>query len=255
MAKLFLIPTPIAKTEESSIFPSANREIIGNLRHFLVENIQNAISFLKWMNHPLPEYELFFEILDKRTKPESIHELMEPMRKGNDVGILTDAGMPGIADPGNLAVRWAHSNNHEVSTLIGPSSLFLALASSGLNGQNFHFIGYLPREESERNQRIKQLENESAQNGTTILFIEAPQRNSAVFTSLLENLNPESALSVAKNLTDSNQFLKTLTVENWQELEAPNLDSVPVIFLFQAVKTTQISFGKTKKRHSKKGRR
>lgn len=235
MATLYLIPTPISKQAPAELFPLLNAKLIEGVRHFLVETIQQGVRFLEWMEHPVPTYEIEFAELNKYTKPEEIHELMAPMRGGYDMGVMSDAGCPGVADPGSLAVSWAHANGHRVKPLIGPSSLLLALMASGLNGQNFQFHGYLPRNTDERKQRIKQLEEISSRDNTTQLFIEAPQRNLDVLKTLNETLHQESKLCIAANLSSDNEHISTRSVGEWRTLVLPAIEKIPVIFLFQGV--------------------
>ncbi|MEX0883411.1 MAG: SAM-dependent methyltransferase, partial [Cyclobacteriaceae bacterium] len=170
------------------------------------------------------------EVLDKKTPGHEVEKLMEPVLRGENAGIVSDAGCPGIADPGAMAVAYAQKKDIQVVPLAGPSSMFLALMGSGLNGQSFSFGGYLPIDRKERIAAIKSLEEQSKRNNSTQMFMETPFRNRKLMEDLLHHLQPETLLCVASNLTGQGEFLKTKRVLNWRK-SVPNLHKIPTVFL------------------------
>jgi len=173
---------------------------------------------------------LSFSVLDKETTPEAIGELLKPIQDGHDIGIISESGIPAVADPGNLAVAYAHSKNIPVVILPGPSSIMLAMAASGLNGQQFAFHGYLPIDEKECSGAIKTFEKESKARNQTQIFIETPFRNNRLLKAFLKNLSPTTRLCVAIDLTGAEEKIISKTVKSWPSVELPKL---PAIFLFQ----------------------
>lgn len=228
--KLYLIPTILADDTVGLLFSDEWRERIKHIQFFCVENARTARRFLSSLKvYPSIEA-LSFSLLDKETTSEKIAELLNPLEEGHDVGIISESGIPAVADPGQLAVMFAHQHGFEVTILPGPSSIMLALAASGFNGQKFAFHGYLPIEEKDCAQTIKTLENESKTKNQAQIFIETPFRNNRLLKALLKNLSPNTYLCVALDLTGSNEKITSQPVKKWPMLELPKL---PAIFLFQ----------------------
>lgn len=236
--RLFLIPTPLGKQKENTSIPDYTIQHLHHITHFCVENLQNAVSFIKWTGHPVPEFELKFYELNKRTSEFQIQEYLQVLLNGSDVGILTDAGCPGVADPGAGMVKMAHHFDIQVVPLTGPSSPILALMASGLGGQRFAFHGYPPVKPKAREQDIRMLEDRSARTGSTELFMEAPHRNTETFKSLLQNLKNDTLVTIAANLTMPGAFIKTKEISAWKPLKAPEIDKIPLIFGLKAKSDT-----------------
>mgnify|MGYP003692079223 CR=1 FL=1 len=181
------------------------------------------------MKTPIPE--LIFEVLDRKTTKQEAQNLFKQY-KNQPIGVISEAGCPGIADPGALAVEVANDLNYEIVPLVGPSSITLALMGSGLNGQSFKFIGYIPVKKPERVKKIKQLDAESLATKTTQIFIETPYRNEHLFNDLIGSLHPETRLCVACGLLSEHQFIKTKKVKDWKKTQIPTIAKIPTIFLF-----------------------
>lgn len=230
---LFLIPTAISPNTQDAIIPPKVKEMLPAIRYFLAEDIRTARRYLGSLKiYPKIE-ELTFSVLDKDTGEGAMAALFEPVFKGNDLGVLSEAGCPGIADPGALAVRFAHRNGISVIPLVGPSAIFLGLMASGLNGQRFAFQGYLPIQKKDAAKTIRDLEKESKAKNQTQIFIETPYRNNPMFQNLLDNLLPETLLCLALDLTGEHEFIRTRTVREWQR-QTFELPRHPAVFLFLA---------------------
>ena len=231
--RLYLIPGPIGQGNPTDVLSEDTLKQIRLIRYFIVENQKNAIRMLVGcgMKDVLDECE--FGLLNEHTKPEEFGFLMEPVYKGRDAGIITDAGCPGIADPGAELVALAHIRQIEVVPLIGPTSIILAIMGSGLNGQTFAFQGYLPVRPGDRIRKIRDLEKRSSQNRETQIFIEAPYRNRQLMDDLVANLRPDTRLCIASNLTQPVQILKTALVSHWST-NPPEIHKKPTVFLFLA---------------------
>lgn len=228
MGKLFLIPTVIADSTESQVIAPQVREVIGNLGYFLVENIRTARRYISSLKLGLVIEELEFELLDKKTKPEQIKKYLQTVLDGKDVGIISESGCPGVADPGAVAVSIAHDLGIQVVPLVGPSSILLALMGSGFSGQSFAFSGYLPIDKREREQRIKSLEK-LARGGQTQIFMDTPYRNQKLLEDLLRVCNGDTMLSIAKGITSSEEIILTKKVKDWKSVKI-DLNKVPTIF-------------------------
>lgn len=229
---LYLIPNVIAEQGLSTLSPQM-LAVLPSIQYFLAEDIRTARRFLSSLKlYPSIEA-LHFEVLDKKTKRSALALLFEPILQGHHVGVLSESGCPSVADPGALAVQYAHELGIKVVPLVGPSSLLLALMASGLNGQRFAFQGYLPVDSKEAANAIKVFEKESAQKQQTQLFIETPYRNNSLFQNLIKSLHPETRLCVAMNITAEDESIKTLRVKEWQQ-QKPTFPKVPVVFLFLA---------------------
>ena len=228
---LYLLPTRLGETAWQDVLPDTTRAIACRLRQFVVENARTARAALKWLGHPVPLRELAIEQLPEPLKPADIERLLSPLQSGEDVGLMSEAGCPGVADPGALLVRRAHERGIPVRPLVGPSSLLLALMASGLDGQRFAFHGYLPQREPERSQRIQALEKESFQKRQTQLFIETPYRNEALFESLLKTCRPDTLLCVATDLTLATESVLTRRIADWCRHARANFARRPTVFL------------------------
>jgi 16S rRNA (cytidine1402-2'-O)-methyltransferase len=231
--KVYLIPTIISENTQTAVIPAGVRDVLPNLKYFLAENVRTARRYLSSLKIYESIEPLQFQVLNKETTKESMLELFAPVFTGHSIGILSESGCPGIADPGALAVQFAHEKNIVVVPLVGPSSILLALMSSGLNGQRFAFHGYLPVDHKQLTQVIKDLERESRIKGQTQLFIETPYRNNNIMKVMLEVLNQATLLSVAVDLTGEQEYIKTMRVSEWKKSK-PVFSKLPAIFLFLA---------------------
>jgi 16S rRNA (cytidine1402-2'-O)-methyltransferase len=231
---LWLLPVALGDTPWENYLPATAREAACRLTHFVAENAKTARAELKRLGHPLPLRELAIEQLPDTLTPADIERLLAPLAAGHDLGLMSEAGCPAVADPGALLVRRAHELGITVKPLVGPSSLLLALMGSGLEGQRFAFHGYLPAREPERGRSIVALEDESARNRQTQIFIETPYRNSALFKALLANCRPKTRLCLATDLSLPGERIATRRMSDWQRGAAPDLDRRPTVFLLLA---------------------
>lgn len=229
--KLILIPTIIAdETQHKVITPQVKNELI-TIRHFLVENVRTARRYLSSLKIYNAIDSLEFSVINKDTSESELPALFYPIMNGEDIGVISESGCPGIADPGAIAAKYAHQNDITVVPLVGPSSILLALMSSGLNGQQFAFNGYLPIENDEREKAIRFYEKESAQRNQTQIFIETPYRNNSLLASLIKILKPQTQLGIALDLTGQKEKIVTLPVHHWK-LKSIDLPKLPAIFMF-----------------------
>lgn len=230
---LFLIPTVLADGTAHSVISPQIMEIIPRLDYFLVENIRTARRFISSLKLGINIDALEFAELDKSTSPREVESLMGPLMLGKDVGLMSEAGCPGIADPGSLAVAHAHRKGIKVCPLSGPSSMFLALMGSGFNGQSFAFHGYLPIQKKDRIAVLRTLEAESRKLNRTQIFMETPFRNMQLFEDCAESLHPDTLLCIAKNLTGSDESILCKPISLWKK-EKPELHKVPAVFVLYA---------------------
>jgi 16S rRNA (cytidine1402-2'-O)-methyltransferase len=229
---LYLIPTPLADDTAPQVLPPQVVTAVAALPYFLVENARTARRFIKSVAPHRVIEDIHFTVIDKDSTDVEVRAALAPLvQEGLDGGILSEAGCPGIADPGAALVREAHRLGLKVAPLVGPSSLLLALMASGLNGQQFAFHGYLPIEKAPRVAAIKALEKEAQQRQQSQLFIETPYRNGALFADLLAHLQPGTRLCVAADITGAGEFIKTLSVADWRRLPAPEMHKVPTVFV------------------------
>jgi 16S rRNA (cytidine1402-2'-O)-methyltransferase len=231
--KLYLIPAPLGEGALNTI-PAYVIEILHRLDYFIAEKAKTARRFIKETDPVKPFSELHFFELNKHTPPGEIHSFLNPAKEGHDIGLLSEAGCPGVADPGAEIVKIAHKNDIQVIPLVGPSSILLALMASGMNGQSFAFQGYLSPKPIELANDLKRLEQQSAKFKQTQIIIETPYRNNRFIEQAIKTLLPTTRFCIAANLTLDSQFVKTRTIKNWKTLKAPDLHKVPAIFLIQA---------------------
>ncbi len=230
----YLIPVALGDTVWQGYLPLVTRDIACSLGHFVVENAKTARAELKRIEHPTPLRDINIETLPEKPTSADIDRLLAPLLAGHDLGLMSEAGCPGVADPGALLVRRAHELDLKVRPLVGPSSLLLALMASGLEGQRFAFHGYLPAREPERSRRIVELERESARLAQTQLFIETPYRNVVLFDALLTTCHPRTRLCVASEISLPAENVHTRTIADWRKAEQPMLDKRPSVFLLLA---------------------
>jgi len=216
MASLYLIPVPLGPVSPDACLPPDTLAVARRLDHFVVERAKTARAHLKAMGHPQPLQALQIEELNEHTPPAALPALLAPLKAGHDVGLLSEAGCPAVADPGAALVLAAHRENIPVVPLIGPSSILLALMASGLGGQRFAFHGYLPAKEPERSQQIRALEKISQRDRATQLFIETPYRSAALLDALATTLAPDTLISVGADLSLPGQLIQTRSAKAWR---------------------------------------
>ena len=229
---LYLIPCTLGETPPLEVLPLLVKKAIENIDHYIVEHEKSARRFIKSVASKKQQNSLHVEEINKFTKPQEIPQMLEPCFNGFDVGIISDAGCPGIADPGAAVVEQAHQKSIKVVPLVGPSSILLALMASGFNGQNFAFNGYLPIDKVERKQKIKQLEKKSIVENQSQLFIETPYRNNQMLESLVKTLQNTTGICVACDITLSTQYIRTAPVKQWKRIKV-DLHKRPAIFIIQ----------------------
>ena len=231
--QIFLIPCPLGEHAPMSVLPLTVLKVIEATNHYVVEHEKNARRFIKSIYPQKNQADLKLSTINKFTDPLEIPELIRPCLEGFDLGIISDAGCPGVADPGAEVIHMAHKNGIKVVPLVGPSSILLALMASGLNGQKFAFHGYLSIDKDERKQSLKQLEKQSQQEGQTQIFIETPYRNNQLLEAMTTHLKADTQLCVACNLTLQDEFILSKEIRQWQPA-AHDLHKRPCIFLFLA---------------------
>lgn len=228
---LYLIPVTLGDTEIEKVLPSYNHDIIVGIKHFIVENIRSARRFLKKVEKTIDIDTLTFYELNRHTDRKIIGEYLIPLKNGENVGIISEAGCPAIADPGADVVLIAQSKGYKVIPLVGPSSIILSVMASGFNGQSFAFNGYLPVEVPQRIKALKKLENKVWNENQTQLFIETPYRNSKMIETIFSSLKPQTKVCIAAGITCQEEFIKTKTVEQWKKEKIPELAKIPCIFV------------------------
>lgn len=234
MGNLFLIPNTLGDTEILGVIPSEVIKIIKQIKVFASENPKNTRRYLKKIDKGINVDELTFLELNEHSERKDV-EVCLSWLANNDIGIISEAGCPGIADPGAELVALAHAHNYRVIPLVGPSSILLALIASGFNGQNFSFNGYLPIKANERTRALKNYEKQSAAEHRTQIFIETPYRNLKLFEEIVQTLHPTTLLSIACDITTENEYIKTLTIQDWKK-QKPNINKRPAIFSIYAAK-------------------
>lgn len=232
MGKLYLIPNLLGDTAIDGVIPGNVVRIIKSIKVFATENVKNTRRYLKKIDKAINIDELTFLDLNEHSDIKDI-ETYVPYLADQDVGIISEAGCPGIADPGAELVALAHKHNYQVVPLVGPSSILLALIASGTNGQNFSFNGYLPVTRPERVKALKTFERQSAAEKRTQLFIETPYRNLQLFEDIISVLSPTTCLTIACDITTENEYIKTMLIKDWKHVK-PDINKRPAIFVLYA---------------------
>jgi 16S rRNA (cytidine1402-2'-O)-methyltransferase len=231
---LYLIPVPLGPSPARDVLPAMVIGQAARLRHFVAENAKSARAFLKSLPSETPLQQIDIRELNEHTPRDALPRLLAPLLAGHDVGLVSEAGCPAVADPGAALVALAHESGIAVAPLAGPSSILLALMGSGLSGQNFAFHGYLPAKDDQRKKRILELESESRRAGRTQLFIETPYRNRRLLETLLAACSPQTRIAIATDLTLPGQRLMTMRCADWKRRDLPDIDRRPTVFLLLA---------------------
>lgn len=224
-----MIPCPIAENDHS--LPQYVIDNIHSLDHFIVERAKTARRFIKSINHPIPLPEIHIEEMDKHDGAFAQSVLSDWLDSDYNIGIISEAGCPGIADPGAELVAIAHRRNIQVIPLIGPSSILLALMASGMNGQTFTFHGYLPNKKEQLSRKLKEIEKSVLRNKSAEIFIETPYRNDAIFNEIIKTCSPNISLCIAADITGKNEYIKTKKLKTWKKTGLPLKDKQPAIFI------------------------
>lgn len=232
--RLYLVPSLLAPTAPQDVLPARTIAIARALVHYLVENAKPARRFLKALGPAAPIRDIRIDEIGDAPTRARCAALLAPAREGYDLGLLSDAGCPGIADPGALVVAAAHEQGIHVVPLVGPSSLILALMASGMNGQSFTFHGYLPVASAARTESIRQLEADSQASGRAQLFIETPYRNAALLKALVATLKPATRLAIAADLTAPTESVESRPAGRWSRYDPARYDKRPALFILQA---------------------
>ncbi|NQY08481.1 MAG: SAM-dependent methyltransferase [Flavobacteriales bacterium] len=230
---MYLLPSDLDTSTPHLTIPEYNKGIILSTKTFIIENERTARRFLKKVDKSIEISDLNFISLNKHTTKEEIDNLLTDIFLGKDIGVLSEAGCPAIADPGAKVVQLAHQSGIKVVPLVGPSSIILALMASGFNGQQFNFSGYLPKEPGERLKKLKVLEKLSGQINATQIFIETPFRNDHMLNDILKGCYPSTMLCIAKNITGPDESIISNTISNWKKIR-PKIGKVPCVFLIYA---------------------
>jgi 16S rRNA (cytidine1402-2'-O)-methyltransferase len=228
---LFLIPAYLSEESPIDYFAPSIKEYILKTDYFFVENEKTARKVIKFFAPEKKQNDLKLFLLDKYSESNDLKEAQKLMKSGQDFGLLSEAGLPCIADPGNLMVKWCHENNIKVIPINGPSSIILALISSGFNGQEFTFHGYLPIDKEQKKKQILFLENQVQKSGYSQIFMETPYRNNQLLEDLIKFLNPNTKLCIAANINHpTEEFIKTLKISDWKN-KKPELHKIPAVFV------------------------
>lgn len=231
LGKLYLIPVPLADNAREATYTLRSLNLINEISEYIVENEKTARRFLKEAGIKISQDQLLIHDYGKHARKDfDIKKAFTNIYQGRNIAFMSEAGCPGIADPGSAIVQFAHQQGIEVVPLVGPSSILLALMASGFNGQNFSFIGYLPIDKSERTKKIKSLESSIYRDDQTQIFIETPFRNNQLFGELIKTCKQQTKLCLATDLTSSKEFVRTQAIGSWKE-QKPELHKRPTIFL------------------------
>ena len=230
MAVLYLFPSTLGDTEPRMVLPAENIHLISTIKHFVVEDVRSARRFLKKCNHAIIIDELQFSVLNEHTVHNEVHAMLQPLREGFDMGLLSDAGCPAVADPGADIVATAQTEGFRIIPLVGPSSILLALMASGFNGQSFSFLGYLPVKPEEKTKAIKNMEYMILTKNQTQIFIETPYRNHKTLADLITYCQSGLKLCIAADITLPTEYIITRTLLQWKK-NVPELNKRPTIFL------------------------
>lgn len=227
---LYLIPVLLGETAIDQVIPNYNKEVVSELKFFIVENIRTARRFLKKCDPDIDIDSLTFYELNKHTEQKDISDFLNPMKLGESIGVMSEAGCPGVADPGADVVAIAQQRGYKVMPLVGPSSMLMAIMASGFNGQSFAFEGYLPIDSNERVSKLKQLEARSYKENQTQLFIETPYRNQKLAEDILQHCKPQTLLCIATNISCEDEQITTKSIKAWKS-KLPDLNKKPTVFL------------------------
>lgn len=230
LGKLYLIPTTLGEMQPEDVLPQTIKRSIDFIDHYIVENEKTARRFIKSVHPDKKQSELKISLLNKHTEESDYLKMINPLLNGMNIGLMSEAGCPGVADPGAVIVKIAHEKGIQVVPLVGPSSILLAIMASGMNGQSFAFNGYLPIDASEKRNAIKQFEKLSQEKNQSQLFIETPYRNNKLLDDLIQILNPQTHLCIACDITLPTEFIKTKTVNEWKKNKV-DLHKRPCIFI------------------------
>ena len=230
--KLYLIPITLGESSIESVIPIDVIKKTISIKHFIVENIRTTRRYLRILDKNFPIDDTVFMELNKHTSATQIETYLKPILSGNDIGVISEAGVPGVADPGAAIVEMAHKNNIQVIPFVGPSSILMAVMASGLNGQNFAFNGYIPVKSQDRIKHLKFLEKKSIQEQQSQLFIETPYRNNSMLDDILKACLPHTKLCIATDITLATEYIKTDTIKNWRN-KIPDIKKRPSIFIIQ----------------------
>ena len=230
LVKLYLIPTTMGESDPMDVLPQTVKRSIDFIDHYIVENEKTARKSIKAVSPEKKQSELILFTLNKRTEPSEHLDFIKPLLEGKNVGLMSEAGCPGVADPGAVIVKLAHEKGIQVIPLVGPSSILLAMMASGMNGQSFTFHGYLPIEKDEKKASFKNLERVSFEKNQSQIFIETPYRNNKLLEDLLQALHPETHLCIATDITLPTEYIKTKKIAAWKK-ETIDLHKRPTIFI------------------------
>jgi 16S rRNA (cytidine1402-2'-O)-methyltransferase len=230
--KLFLIPCGLGGENEGEILPLQTIDTTNRLSHFVVEKEKTARHFLKRIDYPKPLNDLKLYPLHKHTTEQEWQNYLNPCLEGIDMGLISEAGCPAVADPGAKVVALAHLKGIEVMPLVGPSSILLALMGSGMDGQRFVFHGYLPKDKSERKRSIKKMEADARSQNQSQIFMETPFRNQQLFDELIQTCQSQTHLCIARGISTSQQKIVTKNISSWSK-NKPNIHKIPVVFVLQ----------------------
>jgi len=227
---LFLIPNLLAPNTQRQVLTEYVLETIKSISHFIVEDVRNARRYISSLRLGLKIEDLHFYEIGKHSSFENLEKVLKLLEKGENVGLISEAGCPAVADPGAMVVAWCQQKDIRVVPMVGASSILLALIASGLNGQNFAFQGYLPIDKKEREEKIKYLEKLATEKKQTQIFIETPFRNDSLLESLLQTCQSHTLLCIAANITAPDEWIKTKSIDYWRK-NKPTLQKIPCVFL------------------------
>ncbi len=230
--RLFLIPVTLGDISPLEVLPLSVKKVVEMVDHYIVENEKTARRFIKSICPSKSQPNLTFSVINKFTEISELPSFLDPCLEGKNMGLMSEAGVPGIADPGADVIAIAHEKGIRVQPLVGPSSILMAMMSSGLNGQNFAFNGYLPIDKQERRKKIKDLENVSVKYNQSQSFIETPYRNNKMIEELLLSLHGKTKLCIACDISLPTEFIKTMTIDSWKK-QIPDIHKRPALFIIQ----------------------
>ena len=234
LGTLYMVPVTLGDDNLSFVIPADVIQLVKGLEYFVVENEKSARRFLGTVKSNKPVRELNFQLLNEHTAEKDLPELIAPLLAGHNVGMLSDAGCPGIADPGATLAALAHRKGIKVSPLVGPSSILLSLMASGFNGQQFTFLGYLPSDKAARVTKLKEIEKQSERLNETQIFIETPYRNQHMLEDILASCNANTKLCIARNVSLEAELVVSTTIAEWKKNALPDLHKQPTVFLLIA---------------------